>query len=253
MDLTDQEGRVYQRARLEVPSIDVLTPDKLIEAIESAGEPKATGGGAPGRRSTPAAAPQRAERDEPQDGGGGGRTRDRGRSAASSDRTPQGYGFRGARSGGALACSASQIRRCRAAQATEAGRPARPPRRGAPSRAGPHRVGQRPEPRGEAAPLRGPHPGAAESAQVPAGTSWTRWRAPSACLALRAAGASSSPRSGRTTLLRALDSAIAGTHAYPGRRRAARGGPQSWEQALPKAEIFAATADEEPREQVREA
>src|SRR5262249_35192557 len=62
------------------------------------------------------------------------------------------------------------------------------------------------------------------------------------------------PRSGRTTLLRALGAAVAPdahlcillADERPGE------GPQ-WERALPDAEVFAAPVDGEPRDQVREA
>jgi transcription termination factor Rho len=63
------------------------------------------------------------------------------------------------------------------------------------------------------------------------------------------------PRSGRTTLLRALGSALAQTEGHLCVLLADERPEEvpQWEQALPEAEIFAATADEEPREQVREA
>jgi transcription termination factor Rho len=63
------------------------------------------------------------------------------------------------------------------------------------------------------------------------------------------------PRSGRTTLLRALGSAISETDAHLCVLLADERPEEvpQWEGALPDAEIFAATADEEPREQVREA
>jgi transcription termination factor Rho len=63
------------------------------------------------------------------------------------------------------------------------------------------------------------------------------------------------PRSGRTTLLRTLGSALAETDAHLCVLLADERPEEvpQWEGALPEAEIFAATADEEPREQVREA
>jgi transcription termination factor Rho len=63
------------------------------------------------------------------------------------------------------------------------------------------------------------------------------------------------PRSGRTTLLRALGSAIAETGAHLVVLLADERPEEvpQWEQALPNAEIFAATADQEPRDQVRQA
>jgi transcription termination factor Rho len=157
------------------------------------------------------------------------------------DRMPQGYGF--LRLGGLheeegdVYISASQIRRCELRPGDEVSGPARPPRRGERHRAlvrvetvngkspeeertgfeditpePPHRRLLSPESGGDplvrAVDLLGP---LAFGQRV---------------LVL------AQPRSGRTTLLRAL--------------------PQ-WERALPDAEVFAATADQEPREQVREA
>jgi transcription termination factor Rho len=63
------------------------------------------------------------------------------------------------------------------------------------------------------------------------------------------------PRSGRTTLLRALGSAIADTGAHLVILLADERPEEvpQWKRALPKAEIFAATADQEPRDQVRQA
>ncbi|MGA9370541.1 MAG: hypothetical protein WBV53_01695, partial [Solirubrobacterales bacterium] len=63
------------------------------------------------------------------------------------------------------------------------------------------------------------------------------------------------PRSGRTTLLRALGAPIAeaGAHLCV---LLADERPEEvplWERALPEAEIFAATADQEPRDQIRAA
>jgi transcription termination factor Rho len=63
------------------------------------------------------------------------------------------------------------------------------------------------------------------------------------------------PRSGRTTLLRALGSAIAETGAHVCILLADERPEEVpvWERALPQAEIFAATADQEPRDQIRAA
>ncbi len=63
------------------------------------------------------------------------------------------------------------------------------------------------------------------------------------------------PRSGRTTLLRSIASALAGTEAEV-RVLLADERPEEvtkWERALPEAEIIAAPADQEPVEQVRAA
>jgi transcription termination factor Rho len=63
------------------------------------------------------------------------------------------------------------------------------------------------------------------------------------------------PRSGRTTLLRALGVAIAerGVHLCVLLADERPEEVPQWERALPQAEIFAATADQEPRDQVRAA
>ena len=63
------------------------------------------------------------------------------------------------------------------------------------------------------------------------------------------------PRSGRTTLLRALGAAIAGTGAHLVVLLADERPEEvpQWERALPNAELFAATADQEPRDQARQA
>src|SRR5262249_61499695 len=63
------------------------------------------------------------------------------------------------------------------------------------------------------------------------------------------------PRSGRTTLLLALGRAVAesGAHLVVLLADERPEEVPRWDQALPRAEIFAATADEEPRDQVRQA
>jgi transcription termination factor Rho len=63
------------------------------------------------------------------------------------------------------------------------------------------------------------------------------------------------PRSGRTSLLRALGTAIAETGAHVCILLADERPEEvtKWERALPQAEIFAATADQEPRDQIRRA
>jgi transcription termination factor Rho len=63
------------------------------------------------------------------------------------------------------------------------------------------------------------------------------------------------PRSGRTTLLRALGAAIAETGAHLCLLLADERPEEvpQWERALPNAEIFAATADQEPKDQIRAA
>jgi transcription termination factor Rho len=63
------------------------------------------------------------------------------------------------------------------------------------------------------------------------------------------------PRSGRTTLLRALGAAIAeaGAHLCVLLADERPEEVPQWKRALPQAEIFAATADQEPRDQIRAA
>jgi transcription termination factor Rho len=180
------------------------------------------------------------------------------------DRMPQGYGF--LRLGGLheaegdVYVSASQIRRCELRPGDEVSGPARQPRRGERHRAlvrvetvngqspeedrtgfeditpePPHRRLLSPESGGDplvrAVDLLGP---LAFGQRV---------------LVL------AQPRSGRTTLLRALGTAVAETGAHLIVLLADERPEEvpQWERALTDAEVFAATADQEPREQVREA
>jgi transcription termination factor Rho len=180
------------------------------------------------------------------------------------DRMPQGYGFlrlAGLQEAeGDVYVSASQIRRCELRPGDEVSGPARPPRRGERHRALvrvesvngqspeedrtgfeditpelPHRRLFSPESEGDplvrAVDLLGP---LAYGQRV---------------LVL------AQPRSGRTTLLRALGAAVAeaGAHEIVLLADERPEEVPQWERALPDAEVFAATADQEPREQVREA
>ena len=179
------------------------------------------------------------------------------------DRMPQGYGF--LRLGGLGAAegdvyvSASQIRRCELRPGDEVSGPARPPRRGERHRAlvrvaavndqeaegervqfedltavSPHRripLGQSSEPLARAVDLLAP---LAFGQRV---------------LVL------AQPRSGRTTLLRAIASALQGTGARV-RVLLADERPEEvtkWEREAAGAEIVAAPADQEPHDQVRTA
>jgi transcription termination factor Rho len=278
MALRDEHlADLHRLAReLGVPRYRVLTRDQLIEAIEErepgggAGREEAVDAGferphhEPEERPKEDATPAAAVEPEavPEEGGG--------EEAATEevtgvlDRMPQGYGF--LRLGGLqeaegdVYVSASQIRRCELRPGDEVSGPARSPRRGERHRAL-VRVesvnGQDPEeerahfedltpapprrriiqPDSEADPLV-----RAVDLLGPLGFGQR-------VLVL------AQPRSGRTTLLRALGSAIAQTDAHLVVLLADERPEEVplWKEALPEAEIFAATADEEPREQVREA
>jgi transcription termination factor Rho len=180
------------------------------------------------------------------------------------DRMPQGYGFLRLsglhESEGDVYVSASQIRRCELRPGDEVSGPARAPRRGERHRAL-VRIesvnGQSPE--GERRHFEDLTPAPAHR----------RLLAPDApgdplvravdLLGPLAFGQRvlvlAQPRSGRTTLFRALGSAIADTGAHLVVLLADERPEEvpQWNRALPEAEIFAATADQEPRDQVRQA
>jgi transcription termination factor Rho len=180
------------------------------------------------------------------------------------DRMPQGYGFLrlgGLNEGeGDVYISASQIRRCELRPGDEVSGPARPPRRGERHRAL-VRVesvnGQSPDQERSSfeditpAP---PHrrllpPDAQADPLVRAVDLLGPLAFGQRVLVLAQA------RSGRTTLLRALGSVVADSEARLCVVLADERPEEvpQWERALPDAEIFAATADQEPRDQVREA
>jgi transcription termination factor Rho len=180
------------------------------------------------------------------------------------DRMPQGYGF--LRLSGMheaeddVYVSASQIRRCELRPGDEVSGPARPPRRGERHRA---------LVRVESVNGQSPEEKRRHFEDLTPAPPHRRLFAPDAELdpLVRAVDllgplaygqrvlVLAQPRSGRTTLLRALGSAISGTDAHLCVVLADERPEEvpQWEAALPEAEIFAATADEEPREQVREA
>jgi transcription termination factor Rho len=180
------------------------------------------------------------------------------------DRMPQGYGFLRLtglhEAAGDVYVSASQIRRCELRPGDEVGGPARAPRRGERHRAL-VRVesvnGQSPEEKRRHFEDLTPAPPhrriLAPDAQADPTVRAVDLLGPLAfgqrVLIL------AQPRSGRTTLLRALGAAIAETDAHLCVLLADERPEEvpQWEGALPEAEIFAATADEEPRDQVREA
>ncbi|HET8976284.1 MAG TPA: hypothetical protein VFN15_06610 [Solirubrobacterales bacterium] len=179
------------------------------------------------------------------------------------DRMPQGYGF--LRLGGLGAAegdvyvSASQIRRCELRPGDEVSGPARPPRRGERHRAL-VRVsevnGQEPE--GDRVQFEdltavAPH------RRLPLGDSSEPLARAVDLLAPLAFGQRvlvlAEPRSGRTTLLRAIAAALSGTDAHL-RVLLADERPEEvtkWERELPEAEIIAAPADQEPHDQIRAA
>jgi transcription termination factor Rho len=180
------------------------------------------------------------------------------------DRMPQGYGFLRLsglhEAEGDVYVSASQIRRCELRPGDEVSGPARQPRRGERHRAlvrieGVN--GQSPEEERthfEDLTPAPPHrrlfsPDAPADPLVRAVDLLGPLAFGQRVLIL------AQPRSGRTTLLRALGSAIAETDAHLCVVLADERPEEvpQWELALPNAEIFAATADQEPRDQVREA
>jgi transcription termination factor Rho len=180
------------------------------------------------------------------------------------DRMPQGYGF--LRLGGLeetegdVYVSASQIRRCELRPGDEVSGPARPPRRGERHRA---------LVRVESVNGQSPEESRTHFEDLTPAPPHRRLLAPDASgdplvravdlLGPLAFGQRvlilAQPRSGRTTLLRALGAAIAETGAHLVILLADERPEEvpQWEGALPDAEIFAATADEEPRDQVRQA
>ena len=180
------------------------------------------------------------------------------------DRMPQGYGFLRLsglhEAEGDVYVSASQIRRCELRPGDEVSGPARPPRRGERHRA---------LVRIESVNGQSPEEERRHFEDLTPAPPHRRMFAPDAdldplvrevdLLGPLAFGQRvlvlAQPRSGRTTLLRALGSAIAETDAHLCVLLADERPEEvpQWQQALPQAEIFAATADEEPREQVREA
>jgi transcription termination factor Rho len=180
------------------------------------------------------------------------------------DRMPQGYGFLRLsgmhEAEGDVYVAASQIRRCELRPGDEVSGPARPPRRGERHRA---------LVRVESVNGQSPEDERRHFEDLTPAPPHRRMFGPDAELdpLVRAVDllgplafgqrvlVLAQPRSGRTTLLRALGAAIAGTDAHLCVLLADERPEEvpQWERALPEAEIFAATADEEPREQVREA
>jgi transcription termination factor Rho len=180
------------------------------------------------------------------------------------DRMPQGYGFlrlSGLNAAeGDVYVSASQIKRCELRPGDEVAGPAREPRRGEQHRALVRVAsvnGQEPEgERSEFEDLKPVPPSRrllADDAEAPVLLRAHDLLAPLAfgqrVLVL------AEPRSGRTSLLREIGEAVTGTDAKLVILLADEKPEEvtAWERALPDAEIVAAPADQEPREQVRAA
>jgi transcription termination factor Rho len=277
MALRDEHlAELHRLAReLGVPRYRMLARDELIEAIEERG-----GEGPPDEPAREDEAPEEApageresepeaeSQDEPE-------AEDEGEDDPEPeveaeevtgvlDRMPQGYGFLRlsglSEAEGDVYVSASQIRRCELRPGDQVTGPAREPRRGERHRAL-VRVeavnGQNPEEERrhfEDLTPAPPHrrllsPDASGDPLVRAVDLLGPLAFGQRVLIL------AEPRSGRTTLLRALGSAIAETGAHVCVLLADERPEEvpQWERALPQAEIFAATADQEPRDQIRAA
>src|SRR3954451_7418966 len=262
---------LHERARkLGVARYRMLTREELIEAIGEGGDEPARGPSEPKRakprraRSEPARAPAEEADEEAESEEEPEPEAEAEEVTGVLDRMPQGYGFLRlsgmSEAEGDVYVSASQIRRCELRPGDQVTGPARQPRRGERHRAL-VRVetvnGQSPE--GErtnfedltAAP---PHrrllpPDAPADPLVRAVDLLGPLAFGQRVLVL------AQPRSGRTTLLRALGAAMAETGAHLCLLLADERPEEvpQWERALPNAEIFAATADQEPKDQIRAA
>jgi transcription termination factor Rho len=282
MALRDEHlADLHRLAReLEVPRYRMLPRDELIEAIEERGGDEVPAEPEPNEAEAPVEAPEGEEdsrvewesesedepepEEEPEPDPEPEPEVEAEEVTGVLDRMPQGYGFlrlSGLSEGeGDVYVSASQIRRCELRPGDSVTGPAREPRRGERHRAL-IRVesvnGQSPEEERTlfedltAAP---PHrrllsPDAPGDPLVRAVDLLGPLAFGQRILVL------AQPRSGRTTLLRALGSAIAeaGAHVCVLLADERPEEVPQWERALPQAEIFAATADQEPRDQIRAA
>jgi transcription termination factor Rho len=267
MALKDEHlAELHRRAReLGVPRYRMLARDELVEALEkSEGTPadEAEPTGAEPKPEEADAAEAESERAKPeQEQEPEVETEE---VTGVLDRMPQGYGFLRlsgmSEAEGDVYVSASQIRRCELRPGDQVTGPARQPRRGERHRAL-VRVesvnGQSPEgdrqhfedltaapPHRRLLPLDAPGDPLVRAADLLGPLAFGQ-----RVLVL------AQPRSGRTTLLRALGTAIAETGAHVCVLLADERPEEVplWERALPQAEIFAATADQEPRDQIRAA
>jgi transcription termination factor Rho len=283
MALRDEHLAVlHERAReLEIPRYRMLPRDDLIEAIEERGgrevppaagdETELAGGrdegvdaGFLGRRSAPEADVEGEEEDKPEEEPAEEPESQGEAVTGVLDRMPQGYGFLRL-SGlqeeeGDVYVSASQIRRCELRPGDEVSGPARAPRRGERHRA---------LVRVESVNGQAPEEERRHFEDLTPAVPKRRLLAPDAAaeplvravdlLGPLAFGQRvlivAEPRSGRTTLLRALGGAVTDSGARLVVLLADERPEEvpQWRDALPQAEIFAATADEEPRDQVRQA
>jgi transcription termination factor Rho len=264
MDVNDLHlADLHLRAReLGVPRYRMLTRDQLLAAIEEEGPP-APEETDPEEEPRPRERPDRPEdpdrTDEPE------REEDPAEEVTGVlDRMPQGYGF--LRMGGLheaegdVYVSASQIRRCELRPGDEVTGPARSPRRGERHRALVRVTavnGQAPE--DERSHFEGLTPAPPHRRLLPPDAPGDPLVRAVDLLGPLAFGQRvlilAQPRSGRTTLLRAIGAAVSEQKAHLCIVLADERPEEvpQWERTLPGAEIFAATADQEPREQVREA
>lgn len=265
-------AELHERARkLDLPGYRLLTKEELIEAIEERGAASAPPERprAAERQAAPERTPPRKRRPgEPDEA----RRGDRGDAeeveteqvSGVLDRMPQGYGFLrldGLHAAeGDVYVSASQIRRCVLRPGDEVSGPAREPRRGEHHRAL-VRVesvnGQDPE--GERVQFEDLTPIAPDRRLLSGYEGGDRLVRAVELLGPLAFGQRvlvlAEPRSGRTTLMRALGGAIAGVGVRLCVLLADERPEEvtAWEGALPEAEIVAAPADQEPRDQARAA
>ena len=283
-------AELHQRARAAgVPGFRMLTREQLIEALEDGGEPaeaveaepaaaqeEEAEERAPGRRrrrrrgrrpddtEAEPAARERTEREPaPEREPAAEDEAETEEVSGVLDGLPQGYGFLRLQglepAEGDIYVSASQIRRCELLPGDEVSGPARPPRRGEHHRALVRVAsvnGQEPE--GERVTFEDLTPVAPHRRLALGDSSEPLARAVDliAPLALgQRVLVLAEPRSGRTTLLRAIAAALAGGEVRV-RVLLADERPEEvteWKRALPEAEIVAAPADQEPAEQVRAA
>jgi transcription termination factor Rho len=274
MALRDEHlAELHRLAReLDVPRYRMLPRDELIEAIEERGgegpsqEPEPREDEAPAETS---AGERESEPDEEREAESEGEPDPEPEVEAEEvtgvlDQMPQGYGFLRlsglSEAEGDVYVSASQIRRCELRPGDQVTGPAREPRRGERHRA---------LIRVEAVNGQNPEEERRHFEDLTPAPPHRRLLSPDApgdplvravdLLGPLAFGQRvlilAEPRSGRTTLLRALGSAIAETGAHVCVLLADERPEEvpQWERALPQAEIFAATADQEPRDQIRAA
>jgi transcription termination factor Rho len=253
-------AELHRRAReLDVPRYRMLPRDELIEAISERSGDEADP--EPKRETKPKHETEKPEAEPEAEPEGEVETEE---VTGVLDRMPQGYGFLRlsglSEAEGDVYVSASQIRRCELRPGDQVSGPARAPRRGERHRAL-VRIeavnGQPPdEERGNFEDLTATPPHRRLLAADAPGDPLVRAVDLLGPLALgQRVLVLAQPRSGRTTLLRALGAAIAdgGAHLCVLLADERPEEVPQWERALPQAEIFAATADQEPRDQIHAA